>query len=938
MLCLVGDCCIASLAFAYSGLLSNSKVSDSLLLSHQDLSARGVPLSVAALNSTSVPEYSDQAESPQLSQTILRNLSSLICCGDDAALFELAMSRAADFDFMKFLSVFALRHCKGCWPLVVDPSHSLAAVVTAMSAPGSVVQLHNSDISAESVMVTALGQGKTVIYVLDEAPVPSSILPILLGRFEHSEISSDRQGISSQSKIPSNFSFRSVLIEGRGVVDVHASFSIILVCGSEQLLQLHPRLSAFIIPVILQRDNSSYCAELTSHVTSKVVPSFEEQRASITQTNSQLIAQMSSNEALVIRHLAESSDILGRPREVQLIESARLFDAGALIQIKESQGRLALLSEQVWFERALQDLFVTCVDISRKLTAAFSRSDPSVAFLLSTMQSLSVFYLLPHAELIQKCVDGSDSSEEIRTACNIAVKNAFQSISVHFLRVLLSTFEVPEKFIALLWFCMRTEGFVESDLLQALIDSLTAPNHQSSAAPAACPVPWLTPLQWARFYGVSALPSVRLAHAVSDIRSLRDWVASRFPELQPLPGLLGECTAVERLVLVLHLRPDRIIQAAIAFFEALSHPYLGSLLTESSHSALEQILRHTGLAFRPIVFIGDLGAQALGSMAARCGIASVEHILLDTHSNSQIIEAARHGRCVSVNIGSEYNAAVMQSCLVPALLQMLHGARSFKGAFLVSRPEDISSSSSPTSQHVNRCLMEWNDFFRKHQPHPQFRIIIISSCSEAVPRSLQSECIIIKSPPPESISPLSRSLDCQINFSGSLCARLQANLLHVLSDAPTIATEGQNSTWPVAVVSVAVLHAVLSLTLPCIGKDLLLQMVALSRTLPLQSSINSPPRNAAQLVDALLSLAITHVPVASAVMFARLRLLCECICSVNYASFMPVSPHFVSFPRVMTNSDSIRRYAFCSVHGAHNSNPLFNFGTVMFTTHSWIYC
>jgi hypothetical protein len=146
-----------------------------------------------------------------------------------------------------------------------------------------------------------------------------------------------------------------------------------------------------------------------------------------------------------------------------------------------------------------------------------------------------------------------------------------------------------------------------------------------------------------------------------------------------------------------------------------------------------------------------------------------------------------------------------------------------------------------------------------------------------------------------------------MNFAGSLSTQLQTNLLHVLADSPTIATEGQNSTWPVSVVSAVVLHAVLSLTLPSMGKDLLFQMVNVSRTLPLQPSFSASPRHSSQQIDALLSLAITHVPL-TAVSLARLRLLCDCICSVNYATFMPVSPHFVSFPRVMANSDGIKRY------------------------------
>jgi hypothetical protein len=204
-------------------------------------------------------------------------------------------------------------------------------------------------------------------------------------------------------------------------------------------------------------------------------------------------------------------------------------------------------------------------------------------------------------------------------------------------------------------------------------------------------------------------------------------------------------------------------------------------------------------------------------------------------------------------------------------------------------------------------MKDWSDFFAKRHPHPQFRIIIIAPSAATVPHTLRSECITIVCPPPEAIAPLGHSLNCRMNFAGSLSNQLEANLLHVLSDSPTIATEGQNSTWPVSVMCVAVLHAVLSLTLPAIGKDILFQMVSLARNLPLQPSFTAPPRNSSQLVDAILSLAVTHVPL-TAVMLSRLRLLCECICSVNYSSFMPVSPHFASFPRAMTNSDGIKRY------------------------------
>jgi hypothetical protein len=198
-----------------------------------------------------------------------------------------------------------------------------------------------------------------------------------------------------------------------------------------------------------------------------------------------------------------------------------------------------------------------------------------------------------------------------------------------------------------------------------------------------------------------------------------------------------------------------------------------------------------------------------------------------------------------------------------------------------------------------------------------------------VPRTLRSNCITIVSPEPEAIAPLSHSLDCRMNFTGSLSTQLQANLLHVLSDSPPVATEGQNSTWPISVLSAVVLHAVLSLTLPSIGNNVLFQMVSLARALPLQPSFTTSPRTSSQLVDALLSLAITHVPL-TATMLTRLRLLCDCICSVNYSSFMPVSPHFVSFPRSMTNVDGIKRWQLRSgVMLPASSLVCF---TVMFTT------
>jgi hypothetical protein len=378
------------------------------------------------------------------------------------------------------------------------------------------------------------------------------------------------------------------------------------------------------------------------------------------------------------------------------------------------------------------------------------------------------------------------------------------------------------------------------------------------------------------------------------------------PEVEPMPGLLRECTPVERLVLLLYLRPDRIIQASTAFLEAVSYPDFCSLLTESPHTALEQIIRNPGLANFPIVFVGELSSWALDSMMARCGIASIEHILLDAHSNARIIEAAADGGCVAVNVSSESSAAILQSCLAPVLLLMIRTARSYKCPTLVSRPEEMTLSSSSTTKQVFQCIKDWSNFFAKNQLHPGFRIIIIVPSLTTVPHSLRSECVTFVAPPPELFAPLSYSLDCSMNFAGSLSSQLQANFLHILSDSPNIATQGQNSTWPVSVVSAAVLHAVLSLTLPSIGKDLLFQMVTVSRNLPLQSSFTASPRNSSQLVDALLSLAITHVSL-SAFMRTRLRLLCDCICTLTYATYMPVSPHFVSFPQAMTNSDGIKR-------------------------------
>lgn len=907
--CLIGDCCIASLVFSYFGLLPSVQVHDAAMISYQELSTRGVPLSIATPNSIALigPDH-NISESLSHPQILIRNLSSLVCCGTDEALFQRALPDGTDVDILKFMTVFSLRHFKSCWPLIVDPMNTIVGVISAMSSLSSIIHVHNSDLSAVNVVLAAVALGKTVIYVLDEEPVPSLLLPVMFGRFELSEISSEQQSTGSKSKAVSNFSYKSVSIDGKGVIDLHAYFRLIFVCDSERTLKFHPDLFSHTIPIVFQRDKSSLCAELINHVIAKVSPSSESQQADITQAILKLNAEASSNEISVLRHLGDSTDILGRSDVVQLIESAQLFDVDAFSKIQELRGRCKLLTEKMWFQEPLQELFITLSDICRKLHKAGCVFDTSVGFLLSIMQSLSASFLKPLADSIISCAEVSSSLDENRAACELSVKNALRSVAVHVLRVLLSSISVPEKIVALLWFCQKSEECTDRELLQSLIDNLATLSSTSTETDVSCPVPWLTPLQWARFYRVCSFPSARLAHAVSDIRSLRDWVACRLPEQEPLPGLLAECTPVERFILLFYLRPDRIIQSSTAFFEAVAHPDFGILLTESSHAALEQIFRNPGLASCPIVFIGELSSRALDSMMARCGIASIEHILLDANSNAQIIEAATHGGCVSVNVSSVSGATVLQSCLAPVLLTMIHAARlSNNRPPLISSFENISSSFDSTSKHLHRCMKDWSDFFAKRIPHPQFRIIIIAPSAATVPHTLRSECITIVCPPAESIAPLGHSLNCRMNFAGSLSNQLEANLLHVLSDSPTIATEGQNSTWPVSVMCVAVLHAVLSLTLPAIGKDMLFQMVSLSRNLPLQPSFTAPPRNSSQLVDAILSLAITHVPL-TAVMFSRLRLLCECICSVNYSSFMPVSPHFVSFPRAMTNSDSIKRY------------------------------
>jgi hypothetical protein len=905
--CLIGDCCIASLVFTYSGPLSHAEVYDAALASYQDLSARGVPLSIATSNSTMLNPSNVELESMSLPQILIQNLSQFVCCGSDEALFESTLSRGTDFDVLKFLTVFSLRHLKNCWPLIIDPMHTIAGVISNLSAAGSMIHVHNSDITAVSAVLAAVGQGKTVVYVLDEAPVPELLLPVFFGRFQLSEISSEQQGINPKGKALSNFSYRSVLIEGKGAVDVHASFSMILVCDSEQSLKDHPQLSSHVIPIIFRRDGSSDCLALVAHVMAMVAPFLESKQAEIIRDISQLTAESFSNDLSVLQHVSDSTDILGRPDVVQMIESARLFETSSQIKIKELQGRLVSLSESAWFQQPLKELFVNLSTISGKLNNAGCRSDASIGFMLSIMQSLSVFYLMPHSELILSCSEESACSDENRAALKVVLQRALRSIAEQFLRVLLSPVEIPDKIIALLWFCLNCEGCSDKDLLQVLIEHLGALSNLGDEAPTTCPVPWLTPSQWSRFYRLSTFPSARLVHAVSDIRFLRDWVACRMPEHEPLPGLLKECTVVERLALLLFLRPDRIIQASTVFFEAVSFPDFGSLLTESSQAALEQILRNHSLAQRPIVYVGEINSQTLDSMMARCGIASIDHILLDSQSNTQIIAAATHGGCVSVSVSSASSAAILQSCLVPVLLLMIYAARSSKSLSLISRPQDLLSISGSTPKHLFRCMKDWSDFFAKHTPHPEFRILIIAPSASAVPRTLRSECITIICPPAASFAPLSRSLECRMNFAGSLSTQLQTNLLHVLADSPTIATEGQNSTWPVSVVSAVVLHAVLSLTLPSMGKDLLFQMVNVSRTLPLQPSFSASPRHSSQQIDALLSLAITHVPL-TAVSLARLRLLCDCICSVNYATFMPVSPHFVSFPRVMANSDGIKRY------------------------------
>jgi len=278
---------------------------------------------------------------------------------------------------------------------------------------------------------------------------------------------------------------------------------------------------------------------------------------------------------------------------------------------------------------------------------------------------------------------------------------------------MLSSVELPDKLVALLWFCQKSDACAEKPLLQALIDSFATLSAHSVEAATSCPVPWLTSLQWARFYHISSFPSARLAHAVSDIRFLRDRVNCRLPELEPLPGLLRECTPVERLVLLLYLRPDRINQASTTFLEAVSYSDFGSLLTESPHSALEQIFRNPGLADCPIVFVCDLSAWSLESMIARCGIASIEHVLLDAHSNARIIKAAAEGGCVAVNISSQSSATMLQSCLAPVLLLMIRTARSSKCPPLVSRLEDKSLSSSSPSKHLSRCIKDWCNICKK---------------------------------------------------------------------------------------------------------------------------------------------------------------------------------------------------------------------------------
>ncbi len=901
---LIGDCCIASLVFAYFGLSSVADVQDAAYVSYQDLSARGVPLSIHFLKTELPNGLNSPNESLKLPQIIIQNLSSFVCCGNDEALLKSALFHGANIDMLKFLTVFSLRHSKSCWPLVVDPSHTFAAVAGAMSPPTSTVHVHNSDVTAVNVVLAAAGLGKTVIYVLDEAPIVSALLPLFFRRFEHSEISSEQHGIGSKGKVQSNFSYRSVSIEGKGAIDVHASFSMILVCDSNQTFHLHPQLMSHVIPVAFRSDMSSDCQALFSHVLGRVAPSLQSTQAEINQEILQLDSESSSNEASVLRHLAGSSDILGRSDVVQMIESTRLFDASSSVKLQKLRDQLALLSEQMWFQRPLQELFLVLSDISGKLSSAGCACDASNGFLLSIMQNLSVSFLMPHADLMLP--SAGVPSEDKKAAFAGVVGNVLQNVAQHCLRVLLAPIEVPQKLIALLWFCVKSEECPDKHLLETLIDSLATLNDDVAEAAVSCPVQWLSKSQWARFYRVCSFPSACLAHAVNDVRSLRDWVACRSPEREPLTGLLAECSPVERLILLLYLRPDRIMQASTVFFEAVSYPALGSLFVEPPHTALEQIFRYPGLAHNPIVFIGDLSSPALDSMVARCGIASIQHILLDAASNSQIIDAATHGRCISVNVSSSSSTELLQSCLAPVLLLMIHFSRSSKYPPLVSRPEDIFASGSSPAKRLHRCMKDWSDFFAKRRPHPDFRIIIVAPSVAAVPRTLRSECITIISPLPETISPLSRSFECRMNFAGSLGSQLESNLLHVLSDSPTIATEGQNSTWPVSVVSAVVLHAVLSLTLPSIGKEMLFQMVNLARKLPLQPSFSAPPRNSSQLVDALLSQAVTHVPLTAA-MFTRLRLLCDCICSVNYASFMPVSPHFVSFPRVMTNSDGIKR-------------------------------
>ena len=80
-------------------------------------------------------------------------------------------------------------------------------------------------------------------------------------------------------------------------------------------------------------------------------------QSDITEGISKLTVELSTNEVSLLQHLCDSTDILGRPDVVQMIESARLFDASALVNVQELQARHAVLQEQIWFQQPLLELF-----------------------------------------------------------------------------------------------------------------------------------------------------------------------------------------------------------------------------------------------------------------------------------------------------------------------------------------------------------------------------------------------------------------------------------------------------------------------------------------------------------------------------------------------------------------------------------------------------